>query len=196
MPTKRTWRDWAPDAPEPPDLLSRDELVERLAAEGVKASVRDLRNWQVAGAIPYGIRRWDGDAPRAMYPLWMADLVRELRAMQAQGIPLLEIGHRLQANAKTYAARRDASIAGSTPNIGVSVPSGGQRGNLNVQDAGQIGAAESISVVASPAPPPDIPPRLLEWARDHERTFGIKIAHVDVALVDEYGRPLSFQFKT
>ncbi len=58
-PKRETWRDWmSPEAPEPTELLSRDELVNQLRQEGIKVSAADLRNWQDDGIVPYGIRRW------------------------------------------------------------------------------------------------------------------------------------------
>lgn len=208
--TRQTWRDWAPDAPEPDELLSRDELVERLASQGVKVSVRDLRNWQVGGVIPYGIRKWDGDAPRSMYPPWMIDLVRDLRAMQAQGVPLAEIGHKLQTRAPALAARRDAVIQAGTATataqggrLSGGASSDGSVVKIEAHDTLRAELTETVSIVktvaqdvAITAAPDDIASRLLEWARNHERAFGIKIDHVAVSLVDDRGRPLTFRFDT
>ncbi len=84
--TKATWADWRPgEPPQPDEVLTRDELLDRLATEGVTVSVDDLQNWQRAGVVPYGIRRWHRGATRMLYPPWMVDLLRHLRVQQQAG---------------------------------------------------------------------------------------------------------------
>ena len=96
-PTRETWRDWEPiGAPEPNELLTRDELLSRLQAEGVTVSADDLRNWQLAGVIPYGERRWHAGATRVLYPAWMVGTVRNLRRLQGEGYKLGQIGPQLR----------------------------------------------------------------------------------------------------
>ncbi len=186
-PKRETWRDWmSPEAAEPTELLSRDELINQLRQEGVKVSAADLRNWQDDGIVPYGIRRWYQGATRTLYPSWMAHTIRELREMQAAGKALPEIKQSLRV--ATHRRTTPASLAGTT--IGTS----SSTATLSLGDSAPIGATETVSVLQTP--PPDIEAHLRQWAQAHEAIFGIKIARIDVSLVDERGHPLTFHFDT
>ena len=89
-PKRQTWQDWRPEDRNlaPSDLLTRDQLIQHLTDKGIRVSVDDIRNWQGAGLIPYGIRRRHEGATRTLYPPWMVDLLRLLRVLQGQGMRL------------------------------------------------------------------------------------------------------------
>ena len=101
-PKPSTWRDWMPaGAPEPEELLTRDELLARLKAWRVDATEADLRFWEYSGVLPRPIRRWHNGAVRALYPDWFPHLVRELRRLQRrEGLTLGEIATRLLVHAR------------------------------------------------------------------------------------------------
>ncbi|MDP9354398.1 MAG: hypothetical protein M3R02_03805 [Chloroflexota bacterium] len=199
---RRTWRDWLPPGtPEPDTLLTRSELLDRLHADGIDVSTHDLDNWQTAGIIPYGVRRRHEGATRTLYPEWMADQICYLRELQDEELPLPEISAILKVHARA-SARGDAATQDNTTTASASAPPGSFHA-ISANDALNVDIKETASVVktiaqtaAIAAAPNDIIPGLLEWAREHERTFGTKITRVDVSLVDEYGHPLTFRFDT
>ena len=165
-PRKTTWIDWLPEGtPEPDGLLTRDQLVDQLRGEGFVVDRDDLRNWQSTGAIPYGINRWRDGAVRTLYPAWMLDVVRTLRAEQANGRKLAEI----RAHLRDVFDRRSA-------------------------DAATLRAAATTTVEKFPAVPPDLGDRLAAFSRDAERATGGRIVRAEVRLIDEDGRPLVFRF--
>ncbi len=89
---RETWRNWlVKDTPEPKKLLTRDELVERLAHMGVDASAGDLQFWEGSGVLPRAVRQWYNGAVRAVYPDWYPYLVQEVRRLQAEGYTLRQI---------------------------------------------------------------------------------------------------------
>ncbi len=97
--TRAAWKRLLPsDSPEmaPERRISRDELIARLRDEGLSVTAFDLGNWQAAGVVPFGISRWDGRVTRTFYPPIMVDIVRSVRALQANGRKLAEIGPLLQ----------------------------------------------------------------------------------------------------
>ncbi len=186
-PKRETWRDWmSPEATEPTELLSRDELVNQLRQEGIKVSAADLRNWQDDGIVPYGIRRWYQGATRTLYPPWMADTIRELRELQAAGKALPQIKQDLRIAAR----QRTTPI----PLAGTAIGTSSSTATLTLSDSLRAEVTETASVVKTP--PPDIEAHLRQWAQAHEAVFGIKIARIDVSLVDERGHPLTFHFET
>lgn len=199
---RQTWRDWLPpDIPEPDRLMTRSELLAELHSEGVEVSTHDLDNWQVAGIIPYGLRRRHEGANRTLYPQWMIGTIRYLRELQDAGKPLSEIGAMLRVHARIMAGI-DTATQRSTATTPTSAPAGSFRA-ISVHDTLTVDLEETASVVKTTAPretlaavPDDIASRLREWAREHERLFGTKITRADVSLVDEYGHPLTFQFDT
>ncbi len=97
-----------PDDPEPEELFTRDEIVDRANAlmgpirKPVKAS--DLQHWESRGIIPRGIRRRRGDAQYALYPEWHAYLVRQIRQLQREGYSLDEIKPRIRSYARMVLA--------------------------------------------------------------------------------------------
>jgi hypothetical protein len=105
-PKRETWRDWAPDAPEPGELLTRDELLGRLAAEGEPTTGNQLRYWQAVGLIPFPTKRRQpgGTAVHAQYPPWVTELVRALRDHRGVGDHLPATRAHLRALAPRLAA--------------------------------------------------------------------------------------------
>jgi DNA-binding transcriptional MerR regulator len=104
MPTttgaKETWRDWFPDAPEPDRLFTRDEVLEFAARDGTKVTTSNIRYWEALGIIPRPIRRWHGDAVHAVYPIWVANLLRQVRTFQREGYNLRQIKHHIRTLAR------------------------------------------------------------------------------------------------
>jgi hypothetical protein len=95
---RETWRDWmVPGTPEPTDLITRDEVIERLHDRGVSVTPRTLANWESIGATPRPIRRWRDGAPRALYPAWVVDIAAQVPGMlRHEGIPLHDVGSDLR----------------------------------------------------------------------------------------------------
>jgi len=90
---RETWRDWSYPAPliERCDLLTRQELIAKLAAGGIAVEEKDFVYWQREGLLPYPVKIRRDNATRAYYPDWMADLVRKLLQLQADGVPLADV---------------------------------------------------------------------------------------------------------
>jgi hypothetical protein len=67
-----TWESWFTAGTVIPDaaLMTRQALLSALHGQGVMVSTKDLKNWQAAGVIPYGARRWHGatGTSRTLYP--------------------------------------------------------------------------------------------------------------------------------
>ena len=53
---RQTWRDWWPVGVDEPELITRAELLKRLADEGVTVAERELRHWGNKRALPPPIR--------------------------------------------------------------------------------------------------------------------------------------------
>jgi hypothetical protein len=107
-PVVETWRDWLPkDEPDPAgdQLLTRQELIARLAESGVDVSMPNLRKWEYLGITPGPVRRRREGSARAVYPIWMIPLLALVRKMQAEGRSLAEIRDRLQAEARPLIER-------------------------------------------------------------------------------------------
>ena len=99
-PKRATWRDaeWTPEgASEPEPLLTRDEVLDRLAAlrSGVSTSV--LRYWEREAVLPQPVRQSHKGAVRAVYPWWFPHAVAEVRRLQRLGLPLPEIAPHVRA---------------------------------------------------------------------------------------------------
>lgn len=212
---KQTWRDWLPDgATEPDELLTRDELIEQLRGEGFVVDRDDFRNWQSSGAIPYGINRRHNGATRTLYPGWMLDVVRTLRAMQADGRKLAEIRAHLRdrfdrrrsammaAGVGQAAARGEAATLGGgatiygSASVVATATATAKATHVRSADASAVRATEVTAVERLPASPVDLGDRLVALARDAERASGGRIVRAEVRLIDEEGLPLVFRFDT
>lgn len=95
-----TWEAWLPAGTVIPktDLMTREVLLSSLHDQGVTVSKRDLVNWQAAGVIPYGVRRWheESGSSRTLYPSIMVPLLMRLRHLQQDGMNLRSIGFQLR----------------------------------------------------------------------------------------------------
>lgn len=130
MPTptgpKETWRDWFPDAPEPDRLFTRDEVIELAARDGTEVTTSNIRYWEALGIIPRPIRRQHGDAVHALYPIWSAFLLREVRTFQREGYDLRQIKPRIRNIARLrYAyAQQDPEADNRQSRLAAAVLSG------------------------------------------------------------------------
>ncbi len=88
----------------PSELLTRQEVLDRLALWRVEAEEGDLRFWEQSGILPRPLRRLHQGAVRAVYPYWYLYLVRQLRRLQRQGLSLAEIGPQLRVHARILLA--------------------------------------------------------------------------------------------
>jgi len=183
---KGSWRDWTwPDALEPAldDLLTRDDLLDRLRAEGVRASVEDLRNWQRVGAIPYGVRQRHSGATRVLYPPWMIDVVRYLRELQGHS------GEGRQATLAEIAPQLRLYVRGLKPPPGTAV--------VNYPLPAELEHRRPWEVLSLASPPGQIADTLARnlrtWARSYGASVGTQITRVDVSLVDERGHPMTIR---
>ncbi len=156
-PKQETWLDWlSPDQLEPKPLLTREELVERVRALGVKVSPGDIRYWETIGVLPRAVKRWHGDATRALYPEWMAALIVTIREMQHDDVPLDEIRDRLRATFyRSHEKQGD-----------------GTRLLSHVEQSALIYGHE------------DVQPALIGLARRHEQSTGQVVSAVQVSLLD------------
>jgi hypothetical protein len=74
-----TWRDWIPAepgwfGPTDEELITRDELLDRVQELGVKIHPRTLQILENQGLVPRPIRQWHEGAVRALYAPWVVDL--------------------------------------------------------------------------------------------------------------------------
>lgn len=104
-----TWKDWLPaDAAEPAELITRDELIARLAAMGAEVNTANLRYWEYVGIVPRAVKRWHDGAVRAVYPAWMGYLVFALRDRQEVGLTLPQIARWIRGNFDRFVATNAA----------------------------------------------------------------------------------------
>ncbi len=96
-PAGETWRDWLPpNAPEPA-LLTREELLAELRAQGLDdVTERSLRYWENQGVLPRPVQQKRDGTFRAIYPRWYPRLVEQVRRLQRHGYSLQEIRLRLR----------------------------------------------------------------------------------------------------
>ncbi len=101
---RETWRDWLPAGTAAGELLTREQILERLRRWRVEATEADLRYWEYEGILPRPVRRSHEGAVRAIYPAWFVPLVRELRHLQRSGLSLSEIAPRLRIHVRLMLA--------------------------------------------------------------------------------------------
>ena len=94
-------------ASEPDELLTRAELLERLAAINVEATEADLRYWEYEQISPRPVRQRHAGATRAVYPAWIVHTISYLRALQAAGLALRDIAPLLRESAPDAIRFRD-----------------------------------------------------------------------------------------
>ena len=184
--TKRlTWEAWLPPgAPHPGDdeLLTRDELIERVKELGTPVTTNQLRYWENVGAFPRPVRRFwpTAGAVSALYPLWAAVLVPRLDEMRRDGVPWDEIGRDLRA-------RVPAAVS-------LTVADEGAIGSSDVAHVVKIPVADATIVAASAigdlAYAERIAPALKAYARRYAAITGRAVATIEVRLADETGATL------
>jgi hypothetical protein len=86
---KETWDDWFPPGmPEPPGLMTRDELINRLRDAGLNVTTSKLRFWEQKDVLPRPIRRRHEGATRALYPPWEVAFIVAVKEMTQDGLTL------------------------------------------------------------------------------------------------------------
>jgi len=200
---RATWRDsawFAPGAPEP-FLLTRDEVLARVAALHLDATERDLRFWEAEGILPRPVRRRHAGATRALYPAWFVDLIYKLRDLQLAGLSLKELPSRLQAEARRLSL---VPLVGPPDDDARKLPPSLLRSMLE----SEFGQLVRQWVIASLPPPqaafpnPKHPPIVsdasLETLSDvvtviaqvYSEYAGIEIERGELRLTDKHGRQL------
>jgi len=192
LPDKVSWRRWQAEDPiDPGELITRDELIRRLEAEGVDVTDADVTYWQRRGVIPYGERQWSGRVAHVYYPGWMVDIIRELRAQQAQGERLRFLRPRLSALAKEltsrhrHVGRNDVGRMTGVERAEVraaTVHPGGTAHSLAAEVHGTSSASADLTVAYSP-----IAYHAMEIARIYEQGGAPRIKRAEVRLIDERG---------
>lgn len=158
-----TWIDWmAPGTPEPTELITRDEVIDRLLQRGVKIAARTLAHWESIGATPRPVRRWRDGAPRALYPDWVVDIAVQVpHFLRYEGLTLSEIGDTLRGQLwppDAVVLLPDGSRFGGT------VYGGYPRILGNLTDAALVSLADR-----------------------YHRATGVPIRRIDIHVVDERG---------
>jgi len=171
------------DAIDPGELITREELIRQLVSEGVDVNANDITYWQSSGVIPYAERQWSGRTAYAFYPVWMVDIIRELRALQAQGRKLAELRPQLRTLAKALTARhRDVTLADAEME---SVPVGTR---FSVSDArapmGKL-TLDRLGILALG----------MKMASMYEDEGGPHITRVDIRLIDDRGLSHNFEIE-
>ena len=192
MPEKVSWTRWQADDPiDPGELITRDDLIQRLTAEGVAVTAADLIYWQRRGVIPYGERQWIGRVARVYYPGWMVDVIRELREQQAKGNRLRFLRPHLSALAKELTSRHRhvvAADAGQMTGVdsatmrAATVHLGEAAHPLTAEAHGTSAASANLTVAYSP-----IAFHAMEIARIYEQGGAPRIKRAEVRLIDERG---------
>lgn len=123
---KEGWPLWLPaDAREQPDVITRHELMDRLATRGIRVTQTDFIYWQTEGIIPKPIKRWQGSATLGLWPPLMEHVIVRLVALRKQGRTLRSLGPDLKEYA-AYLARGGDPIDEATvercPCCGQSLP--------------------------------------------------------------------------
>lgn len=192
-PKKATWVDWVKDGapnPKPEDLITRDEMIDRLHEAGVPITTRELRYWEAEGALPRPVRRAHTGATRAVYPNWVLALVPRARALRHQGVPLPEIGVHLRLMLRGEEGARKAKqdlLFWSAPALTI------HRSAYEV-DPNDPAAWESTREAVQTSlgfPTGDLGTILDDLARDHRVATGKTIASIDIVFRDEEGRALA-----
>jgi hypothetical protein len=176
---RETWQDWLPaDEPEPnpDDLLTRGQLVERLQEQGADITVKDLTNWHGRGVLPRGVRHRIGSVTYVLYPPQFIAMVRRLLDLQDEGLTLREIGPQLRVEffGKALTANK------------VSVPI---RSDVSARASVRRG---DHALTAND----DVARLLRDIARDHEARYGGSIMRVELRLIDEFNNPLTLAVDT
>ena len=114
---QETWADVLLIGTPEPQLITREHLLQELHDATVDVSERILLSWESKGVLPRPVRRWRDGAPRAFYPVWWGDIVREVRELRDSGVSLEQIRPRVRfllfdrsRIRSTYARARGAAL--------------------------------------------------------------------------------------
>jgi DNA-binding transcriptional MerR regulator len=161
-------------------MLTREDLVDRLRAEGVDVTPDAIALWQRRGLLPYPTKRRKGTATVGYYPAWVADLVRELRRLQAEGMKLEQIVPHLRARANQIAKP-----------VTVAVPVAAASGEAHAPQVQTRTVPATIGVAIAPD---SFGPLADALARIYRAQYGTGVAKVEIRLTDDRGNPVSFTF--
>jgi len=181
MPEKVSWTRWqAEDPGDPGALITRDDLIRRLTAEGVAVTAADLIYWQRRGVIPYGERQWNGRVAHVYYPAWMVDVIRELRAQQAAGVRLRSLRPHLMAFARELTSSHRFVTAADT---WTATATGTETATVQ---AATVHPGETTHPLTSNAYSP-IAVHAMQIARIYQENGAPRIKRAEVRLIDERG---------
>ncbi|MDP9357099.1 MAG: MerR family transcriptional regulator [Chloroflexota bacterium] len=190
---KETWVDWVKDGapdPSPEDLITRDELIDRLREAGIPITTRELRYWETEGALPRPVKRSHTGAIRAVYPTWVLRLIPRLRTLRHQGVPLPEIAAHLRLMLRGEEGAKEAkqdmlywSAPTLTPHLGAyDIDPDNPAAWESTREAVQT----SLGFTSG-----DLGATLEQRARDHREATGKAIASIDIVFRDSDGRALA-----
>ncbi len=94
-PKPATWLDLMPAGFPLPELLSHDQLLERLQERGVDLSSSALEYYRNRHILPRPVRRWHEGRTQPTYARWLVPVIETLKDMQARGMSLDEIRDKL-----------------------------------------------------------------------------------------------------
>jgi hypothetical protein len=220
-PKPETWRDWLdPDEPEPiaSELITRDELLERLRNEGINVSSHDLKNWQRLGVLPLGIPHREGRSTRALYPPQAVIALALVRQLQNQRHDMAEIRQILRGTFRippeegqivvnrgagtlelkdgrviyridVPAATATAEASAPDVMLGATVHA---KGSAKVTFSGSANARVMVTL----DPPAALQEQVTAFARLAEQAYGGHIVRAELRLIDERGLPLRFDMET
>ncbi len=183
------WHDWMPEggsAPDPGDMISREELIDRLQADGITVTPRQLHYWETEGALPKPVKRSHTGAIRAVYPTWVLPLVPRVQALRQQGVPLREIGSQLRK-------AMDQGVEGITARITQTTIVHSAAHGVDVDDKAALAAFQPTTAAVQRVVEPigdEIGPALEEMARQHFAITGKKTVYLDIVFRDEERRAL------
>ncbi len=172
-PKHATWLDWLPpDAPEPTDLLTREDVLDRLRQRREDVTERELRRWEYEGVLPRPVRR--GRTGVAHYPEWYVPLARHVRRLRRLDFSLDQIRRRSRAYARYVLEVND------DPDNPIDT-------EIQEHKNGQvIEGPEDVSLSA------EAKGELVRLAGWHERITGVPTDHVQVWVVDAEGNSTGY----
>lgn len=189
MPEKRgtaqreTWRDWCAaygfgrPRPADPRLITREELLATLEQWGVETTRRrpieehTLRHWAKEGLIPNATVEGEEGYQRALYPWWVADLIRQLRHYQDGGMGVERL--------RTW-IRGDAHRLSRMP-------------DWRVPTSPQLAEVTPLAPVPLPREfSPEIIPPVARLLRKHRQARGIDFVRAELHLVAASGESLVY----
>lgn len=187
---RETWLDWLPvGTPEPDELLTRAQFLDRLRQRGVDVTESTLLHWERTGALPRAVRRWRGRTPATWYPVWLVPLAARIPGLQADGLELREIGPRL----RTHVAAGATMSAGAGQATATGQPGSLAAGATMSARAGTAAAgAGGTTTVADHATEDDIAPAFLALALRYERITGSRVVRIEGRITDADGRTVEY----